>query len=332
MEWNGCLSILQGYLENSPLIVLGSGASMPYGLPSMGTLAEEIKKSDSVISDPNYSVLCTAMDSLGLEGAIDSVALLPQTLSEIRRVVWKTVNESDLSYFDSNPTTPPQALVELLHKVLAPTPNKAVIVTTNYDRLAEYSADQTGATTVTGFEGSLIKKLELPNSQLKMRRTRARERVVDIWKVHGSLDWFITSDGTVASFPLSRSIPGALQPLIIPPGKEKYSATHDEPYRTVIAEADNAFVQAGAYLCVGYGFNDEHIQPKLLAQISKGKPIVVLARTMTSACRKHIVDAGINKFLVFEYADDTHTKVYGNGWEETYDGQYWLLDNFLKIW
>ena len=44
MEWNGCLSILQGYLENSPLIVLGSGASMPYGLPSMGTLAEEIKK------------------------------------------------------------------------------------------------------------------------------------------------------------------------------------------------------------------------------------------------------------------------------------------------
>ena len=160
MEWNGCLSILQGYLENSPLIVLGSGASMPYGLPSMGTLAEEIKKSDSVISDPNYSVLCTAMDSLGLEGAIDSVALLPQTLSEIRRVVWKTVNESDLSYFDSNPTTPPQALVELLHKVLAPTPNKAVIVTTNYDRLAEYSADQTGATTVTGFEGSLIKKLE----------------------------------------------------------------------------------------------------------------------------------------------------------------------------
>ena len=79
MEWNGCLSILQGYLENSPLIVLGSGASMPYGLPSMGTLAEEINKSDSVISDPNYSALCTAMDSLGLEGAIDSVELLPQT-------------------------------------------------------------------------------------------------------------------------------------------------------------------------------------------------------------------------------------------------------------
>ena len=44
MEWSGCMSLLQGYLENSPLIVLGSGASMPYNLPSMGGLAEEIKK------------------------------------------------------------------------------------------------------------------------------------------------------------------------------------------------------------------------------------------------------------------------------------------------
>lgn len=51
MEWSGCMSLLQGYLENSPLIVLGSGASMPYELPSMGGLAEAIKTSDIVISD-----------------------------------------------------------------------------------------------------------------------------------------------------------------------------------------------------------------------------------------------------------------------------------------
>lgn len=46
-------------------------------------------------------------------------------------------------------------------------------------------------TTVTGFEGSLIKKLELPSTSLKTKRIRARERVVDVWKVHGSLDWFV---------------------------------------------------------------------------------------------------------------------------------------------
>lgn len=178
----------------------------------------------------------------------------------------------------------------------------------------------------------LIKKLELPSTSLKTKRIRARERVVDVWKVHGSLDWFVAPDGTIASFPLARTIPENFQPLIVPPGKDKYSSTHDEPYRTIIAEADNAFVQAGAYLCVGYGFNDEHIQPKLLAQITNGKPIVVLARTMTQACKKHIVEAGISKYLIFEFFDPTHTKVYGNGWEEIYEGQYWLLDNFMKIW
>ena len=235
-------------------------------------------------------------------------------------------------YFEQHPIDPPKALVELIKKVLAPTPNKAAIVTTNYDRLAEYAADGVGATTVTGFEGSLIKKLELPSTSLKTKRIRARERVVDVWKVHGSLDWFVAPDGTIASFPLARTIPENFQPLIVPPGKDKYSSTHDEPYRTIIAEADNAFVQAGAYLCVGYGFNDEHIQPKLLAQITNGKPIVVLARTMTQACKKHIVEAGISKYLIFEFFDPTHTKVYGNGWEEIYEGQYWLLDNFMKIW
>lgn len=326
------MSLLQGYLENSPLIVLGSGASMPYGLPSMGGLAEEIRKSDIAISDPNYSAFCAAVGNSGLEGAIDAVNLLPETLQEIRRVVWKTVNEKDRLYFNQHLIDPPKALVELIKKVLAPTPNKAAIVTTNYDRLAEYAADGVGATTVTGFEGSLIRKLELPSTPLKTKRTRARERIVDIWKVHGSLDWFVARDGTIVAFPLTQTIPSDFQPLIVPPGKEKYSSTHDEPYRTIIAEADKAFVQAGAYLCVGYGFNDEHIQPKLLAQISKGKPIVILARTMTPACKKHIVEAGINKYLIFERSDSTHTKVYGNGWEETYEGQYWLLDNFMNIW
>lgn len=138
--------------------------------------------------------------------------------------------------------------------------------------------------------------------------------------------------GDIYSFPLSQEIPAGFTPLIVPPGKDKYSTTHNEPYRSVISEADKAFTTAGAYLCVGYGFNDEHIQPKLLAQIANGKPVVVLARTMTAACKSHIIDAGIKKYLIFEKSDDSHTTVYGNGWSETYEGQYWCLDEFLKVW
>ncbi|MBE6927735.1 MAG: hypothetical protein E7467_04510 [Ruminococcaceae bacterium] len=128
MEWSGCIKMMQGYLENSPLIILGSGASMPYGLPSMGALADKIKEDPTVISDAKYDDLCSAIDSLGLEGAIDSVKLSSVTLDAIRKVTWNKVNDCDLKYFNDNPTSPPNALVELLNKVIAPTPNAAGVL------------------------------------------------------------------------------------------------------------------------------------------------------------------------------------------------------------
>lgn len=332
MDWNGCLRTMQGYLENSPLIVLGSGASMPYGLPSMSSLSDCIKSSDIVKDDPNYGAFCASLSSDGLEKAIDSVSLNEETIKAIRTTTWEEVNRCDLDYLKTNSFSPPESLVKLFEKVIAPTPNKAVVVTTNYDRLPDYAADGIGASAVTGFEGTYIKKLELPNSSITTRRVRARERVVEIWKVHGSLDWFTDTKGEIFSFPLLQEIPDGYSPLIVPPGKDKYSSTHNEPYRSIISEADKAFTTAGAYLCVGYGFNDEHIQPKLLAQIANGKPIVILVRTMTEACKHHIIDAGIREYLIFERSDDSHTKVYWNGWSETYDGQYWCLDEFLKVW
>lgn len=332
MDWNGCLNTMQGYLENSPLIVLGSGASMPYGLPSMSSLAESIKSSDIVKDDPNYGTFCALLSSEGLEKAIDSVSLNEATINAIRTITWENVNSCDLNYLKSNAFSSPESLVKLFEKVIAPTPNKAVVVTTNYDRLPDYAADGIEASSVTGFEGAYIKKLELPNSSVTTKRIRIRERIVEIWKVHGSLDWFTDAKGKIFSFPLLQEIPAGFLPLIVPPGKDKYSSTHSEPYRSIISEADKAFITAGAYLCVGYGFNDEHIQPKLLAQIANGKPIVILVRTMTDACKRHIIEAGIRKYLIFERADNSHTKVYGNGWSEIYDGQFWCLDEFLKVW
>ncbi len=323
---------LQTYLEDSPLIVLGSGASIPYGLPSMENLAQKIRELVDISSDEKYDDFCEALNKYGLEKAMDSVHLQQETQEKIKRCVWKEINERDFSHFNENPIGSSNALSDLIKKVIAPTPNKATIVTTNYDRLAEYSADRIGATTVTGFEGNLIKKLEIPSTPLKAKRIRSRERIVDIWKVHGSLDWFLAPDGTVISFPFTQEIPNSFQPLIIPPGRGKYSKTHAEPYRSIIAEADKAFIQARSYLCIGYGFNDEHIQPKLLTQIETGKPIVILVKKMTDACKKHIVDTKIRKYLIFEEADETHTRVYGNSEECVYEGRFWSLDNFLKIW
>ena len=231
MDWNGCLSIMQGYLENSPLIVLGSGASMPYGLPSMSNLADCIKSNPIVKNDPNYGTFCTSLSSDGLEKAIDSVSLNEETIKAIRTTTWEEVNRCDLDYLKTNSFSPPESLVKLFEKVIAPTPNKAVVVTTNYDRLPDYAADGIGASSVTGFEGSYIRKLELPNNSITTRRVRARERVIEIWKVHGSLDWFTDAKGEISAFQLLQEIPAGFSPLIVPPGKDKYSSTHNGPVK-----------------------------------------------------------------------------------------------------
>ena len=57
------------------------------------------------------------------------------------------------------------------------------IVTTNYDRLAEYACDQGRIHHYTGFTHGFFRQLAAPTEITSARRA-------NIWKVHGSLDWF----------------------------------------------------------------------------------------------------------------------------------------------
>ena len=204
MDYNGCISIIQGYLENSPLVILGSGSSLKYGLPSMKQLATEISNPAYNIVDPAFDDFCLKLDSQGLEMALDSSNLLPETQDRIREIVWQTVNRSDLLWLEKLKTENIEfAVVDLLKKVIQPAQNTATVVTTNYDRIAEYAADLIGATAITGFEGTLIRKLEIEDRRIHVKRIRARERFISIWKVHGSLDWFL-DDKDMSRHSLSR--------------------------------------------------------------------------------------------------------------------------------
>jgi len=334
MELKGCLQQMQGFLENNPLIVLGSGSSADYGLPLMGELSEEIKRHGDKFNVDTFKSLCKNLASMNLEEAIDKTELSDVSLDTLRRIVWGYVNEKDLLQLKKlSQAKTDFALAKLLKIIIRPTPNTANVVTTNYDRLAEYAADLIGASTVTGFEGNLIREMLLPTAALHQKRLRLRERVVNIWKVHGSLDWFVKDEGSIVSFPLSKEIPQNHSPLIIAPGKVKYNLTHNEPYRDIITQADAAFSNAGSFLCIGYGFNDDHIQPKLIAQIRSGKPIVALCRTATDACTQNLVSADVKKFALVEYSSQGKTSITGFGYKETYDGDFWNLSEFIKtVW
>lgn len=333
MDINDLAKKIQEYLADRPLVVLGSGASVPYGLPTMNSLAFELKKDPQIQAEKESGRLFSDMITIGLEAAIDKNMLTENAKKRIREVTWKCISKEDIKLLrDKELEDRLQPIVLMIKKVITASPNQMTIVTTNYDRLSEYAADIYGATTVTGFEGSLLRRFDGFSAKVDGKRIAARERVVKILKVHGSIDWFEDENENIVSRPDQANIPSGYAPLIVPPGKDKYSATHKEPYRTVIEEADKEFGKAGSFLCVGYGFNDSHIQPKLISQIKNvGKPIVVITKKATDECLRLVTDTNVQKYLILE-EDKTQTKVKSNDGEYTVKGCVWSLDEFMKVW
>lgn len=325
--------LIQDYLSDSPLVVLGSGASVPYGLPTMSGLASVLRKDALLQMEKDSTKLFSDMDSLGLEAAIDNSLLSEAAKNQIRRLTWDCINEGDIVLFrDKDLEERMQSLVQLIKKIITTSPNQFTVVTTNYDRLFEYATDLYGASTVTGFEGNFFRKFYGFSDSVNNKRIAARERVVKILKVHGSLDWFMAEDGSIISFPLQEKIPTGCTPLIVPPGKEKYSTTHEEPYRTIIEEADKEFKRAGSFLCIGYGFNDSHIQPKLISQIkSGGKPIVVITKKATDECLRLVTDTNVKKYLILE-DNGSETRAISNNEYTNVNGSIWSLKDFMEVW
>ncbi|WP_244158890.1 SIR2 family protein [Azotobacter beijerinckii] len=168
------------------------------------------------------------------------------------------------------------------------------IVTTNYDRLAEYACEQKRLHHYTGFTYGFFRQLSAPNEITSPRR-------VNIWKVHGSLDWFKSPLGDIVALSNIDGIPKGYEPQIVTPGTQKYQRTHLEPYRSIINSADQAITSANSYLCVGYGFNDEHIQPKLMAKCLRQKtPITIITYALSDAAKRVIFEGGAQNYLAIE--------------------------------
>ncbi len=325
MDLNDCITKIQFFLEKNPLIILGSGSSAAYGLPTMTNLSQmliehktDFNLSDNVVSD-FFKNLNSGMD-------LETAMALADQLSDkdkkaIKMLVWDTINKSEKSFVSSSLTNDFDnfSLVNLIQKIVAPTPHKADIITTNYDRLTEYAADIAGTSIVTGFEGSYIKKMEMPTVGFFTKRIKARERTISIWKVHGSMDWFLSPSGQQCAITSCSEVPKDFSPNIVPPGNDKYQLTHHEPYRSIMAQADTAIVNAQCFLAIGYGFNDEHIQPKIIEEIKKGKPIVAITKKATQACKNVLTKSGIQNYMIIEEHDNRKTHIITANCEEIYD-------------
>ena len=297
---------VQDSLATNPVIVLGSGYSAAYGIPDVNKIGEHLVSSVTpLIENEDRDVWKKFQEVLKqkhLEAALQEVQLSPRVTKLIIQHTWELINVSDKKAFYQIIKSLSGAfpLTRLYDHLFRSTHPRISLITTNYDHVAEYAADVAGYACTTGFDYGFIGQ-RCVKQPMTIYKNQTAFRMVDIWKVHGSIKWYRGNNGIVYNFPSVDALPEGFVPAIVTPGINKYKETHEEPFRSIVTGADSALDSGNSFFCIGYGFNDDHIQPKLLEKCRRyNKNIVVLAKKLTNAAKKVLLDGGCKHFLAFE--------------------------------
>ena len=308
MELEELAKQCQSCVQKNPVIVLGSGASIPQGIRGMSDLAVWLRdnvEADEGPEDDAWTLVRTELAAGdNLEEALENKALPDSLVVKIVRNTWDFIAQDDYSLLKSAIKTETVFPLRSIFRGLFRSTNRNIhVVTTNYDRVAEYAADSGGYVHNTGFLPGYMRRAEGARNLIYKQGTNVA-RTVTIWKVHGSIDWYLDPQGGVISLPLTSELPDGLVPLIVAPGVSKYQRTHDEPFRSAIQGADQVLSAATAFICFGYGFRDSHIHPKLMTRCSVyDTPILVAARTLTSEAKDFLQNNGGRHYLALENHD-----------------------------
>lgn len=330
--------LAQSCFQGNPVIVLGSGASMPHGLPSMSDLSDFLIGNIKPTNDAEQAAWALVVDALQsgdhLEAALEGKNLPVPLLTSIVCQTWNCVNEKDSAVYFGMAKDPTAFPIGRILNALFQSTNVAVhVVTTNYDRVTEYACNSVGLLFSTGFTPGYLQKWEAAGG-VGFTRNGKPTRTVKIWKVHGSLDWFQLTDDTVVGLPVFQLPDPSHQPLIVTPGLNKYEKTHQDPFRSTINGADAALRGASAFLCVGFGFRDQHIHPKIIERCrQKNVPIVVLARALTDEAKAFLADKAGQNYLGIE-AEGTGSRVYSQEYPNGMsipDQDLWSAEGFINI-
>ena len=309
-------STIQKFLKNPPVIIWGSGATVSYGLTTMSDLNNELK---NVIDCFNPSD-----ENLEIElGKPEYDKKMP----EIRKAIWNSVNKADQSVrikLTNSEYSVFDPIKDMIKKIQSAHPQVVNVVTTNYDRVLEHVLGFYDIPFTDGFGSHEFNQF---NNNLFLT-----SNMINIIKVHGSLNWF-RIDGSVRNLLTDYE---NTEPVIISPGKNKFREAYNSPYRDLIQKSDNLIINASSLFVVGFGFNDEHLTPKIKEKVNSGTPLVLITKEVTDSCREELEAA--QKYVLLQANDRTGQTLVSlksgkNDSEEklVIDGDYWQLSSFMEV-
>lgn len=167
----------------------------------------------------------------------------------------------------------------------SPKQKRLKIFTTNYDLAFEVAASNTGMIVIDGFEFSKPYRFNpawyqydiVNRSQVSEKGGAYLPNIVHLYKIHGSVDWVRTSNGV---YKKDESVPSESEPVFIYPSSTKYQNSYESPYLDMMA----AFLEAvqkpkTALLCVGFGFNDKHLNNAITMALRTNPEFMVMVAT-----------------------------------------------------
>lgn len=276
-------------VDKKPLSLL-IGAGSPLGvkikdwplIPAIKELTEKINS--SLKSDKKYSNLISELKKASrnpenIEDILDFLRSLKQVAegSSVRGLSMDdlvNLEEKICAEISSlvnvelpNEETPYNHLSNWISTVERDTPIE--IFTTNYDLLLEQAFEVKQLPYFDGFSGSRncffdLKAVEENNSP---------DHWIRLWKIHGSINWYRTSEGVQR---MSGSLPET--PNVIYPSFLKYDESRKMPYLALMDRLDAYLKQKSAFLLIiGYSFSDQHINNTIVNALRSNRTSAVYA-------------------------------------------------------
>lgn len=283
---------LQGCFGDKTVLIVGSGLSCAEGIPGMLELSEFLcNKIPDLLSEPDdLNVWLKISAKLGegkdLESVLLSSQISPVIENNIIQLTSELILEHELQVLQNCIQNQRKLKIEkLLPYLSVETPKIINIITTNYDRLIEFAGENLGFGVDTMMTGKFLGKHN-PNGSLFslctgiVKRSRTvklsyKDRI-HLYKPHGSLDWYSTSNGILYSS-LNFNCPR----MIITPGTKKYLKGYESPFDVHRDQGNQKIDQANAIIFVGYGFNDTHLQTHISNKLRNGTKGIILTRNLS---------------------------------------------------
>lgn len=338
MELSDVKQHCQDHFSDGLVTIVGSGVSIAEGISGMGDLANhllaEVPKQIESSSEANWNKISAELSNgTDLENALLKHApdkrletiIVSETaafiLADERKVLSEVLNADRCLRF-----------TRLLKHMLKPSTG-IPIITTNYDRLIEVAVESAGLGIDTLFTGNHLARHDPIGSRHSLCRSVSQQgrRVVRkfcdhavVLKPHGSLDWYQKgTDPVRCTFPLDGPR------LIITPGLNKFRGGYNQPFDAHRERANKEIDNASRFLVLGYGFNDEHLQTHLERQLLRGKPTLLITRSLSPKAKELMATCDSVTAIVSDSAGDG-AMVHHSGASHFFPGaNLWELGSFV---